>query len=83
MNGNILNVFENALRGDLSDYLFKNNNVKYISLWYNTSAAFSGKPEATGSITFKSDSLEGKKEFKGESIFDVLNQMYEFLKRLS
>lgn len=66
----------------ISDELFQNKNIKYISIFHITEAAFTHAPSTEGTITFESDGLEGKRCIKGSSIYDVLKQMMEFCKTI-
>lgn len=68
---------------NISDTLFNNSNIKYISLWYNSKAALTSLPESSGEITFRLFDTEGKKKFKGSNIIDILNQMKEFCETLN
>lgn len=66
----------------ISDELFQNKNIKYISIFHITEDAFTKAPSTEGTITFMSDGLEGKRCIKGSSIYDVLQQMMEFCKTI-
>lgn len=66
----------------ISDELFQNKNIKYISIFHVTRDAFTKAPSTEGTITFESDGLEGKRCIKGSSIYDVLKQMMEFCKMI-
>lgn len=66
----------------ISDELFQNKNIKYISIFHITRNAFTKAPSTEGTITFMSDGLEGKRCIKGSSIYDVLKQMMEFCKTI-
>lgn len=66
----------------ISDSLFNNDNVKYISIFHSTNAPFSHQPETEGEITFKTNDVEGVKKFKGTNIMDVIFQMTKFLESL-
>ena len=66
----------------ISDKLFNNKNVKYVSIFHKTDAAFSHRPETEGEITFVLNDMQGEKKFNGENIMEVLSQMAEFLESL-
>ena len=66
----------------ISDKLFNNKNVKYVSIFHRTDAAFSHRPETEGEITFVLNDMQGEKKFNGENIMEVLTQMAEFLESL-
>lgn len=66
----------------ISDELFQNKNIKYISIFHVTRDAFTKAPSTEGTITFMSDGLEGKRCITGSSIYDVLQQMMEFCKTI-
>ena len=66
----------------ISDKLFNNKNVKYVSIFHKTDAAFSHRPETEGEITFVLNDMQGEKKFNGENIMEVLAQMAEFLESL-
>ena len=66
----------------ISDKLFNNKNVKYVSIFHKTDAAFSNRPETEGEITFVLNDMQGEKKFNGENIMEVLTQMAEFLESL-
>ena len=66
----------------ISDKLFNNKNVKYVSIFHKTDAAFTHKPETAGEITFVFNDMQGEKKFKGENMMEVLAQMAEFLESL-
>ena len=66
----------------ISDSLFNNKNVKYVSIFHKTDAAFTHKPETEGEITFMLNDTQGEKKFKGENIMEVLTQMAKFLESL-
>ena len=66
----------------ISDKLFNNKNVKYVSIFHRTDAAFSHRPETEGEITFVFNDMQGEKKFNGENIMEVLTQMAEFLESL-
>ena len=66
----------------ISDKLFNNKNVKYVSIFHKTDAAFSHRPETEGEITFVLNDMQGEKKFNGENIMEVLTQMAEFLESL-
>ena len=66
----------------ISDELFQNKNIKYISIFHITKSAFTNAPSTEGTITFMSDGLEGKRCITGSSIYDVLKQMIEFCKTI-
>ena len=66
----------------ISDKLFNNKNVKYVSIFHKTDAAFSHRSETEGEITFVLNDMQGEKKFNGENIMEVLAQMTEFLKSL-
>lgn len=78
---NDLKIFGDTLP-NVSDELFNNANVKYVSLFHKTKDYFTKLPETTGEITFVTNNLEGKRKFEGKNIFDVISQMQEFLKTL-
>ena len=69
-------------RVSISDSLFSNKNVRYITMFHDTNAAFTHKPETKGEITFISNDVEGKKKFKGSNIMEVISQMAEFIDTL-
>lgn len=66
----------------ISDKLFNNKNVKYVSIFHRTDAVFSHRPETEGEITFVLNDMQGEKKFNGENIMEVLTQMAEFLESL-
>lgn len=66
----------------ISDKLFNNKNVKFVSIFHNTDDAFSHRPETEGEITFVLNDMKGEKKFSGENIMEVLSQMAEFLESL-
>ena len=66
----------------ISDKLFNNKNVKYVSIFHKADAAFSHRPETEGEITFVLNDMQGEKKFNGENIMEVLTQMAEFLESL-
>ena len=66
----------------ISDKLFNNKNVKYVSIFHKTDAAFSHRPETEGEITFVLNDMQGEKKFNGKNIMEVLSQMAEFLESL-
>lgn len=66
----------------ISDKLFNNKNVKYVSIFHKTDAAFSHRSETEGEITFVLNDMQGEKKFNGENIMEVLTQMAEFLESL-
>ena len=76
-----LDIFGNN-KVSISDSLFNNKNVKYVSIFHKTDAAFTHKPETEGEITFVLNDMQGAKKFNGENIMEVLAQMTEFLKSL-
>ena len=76
-----LDIFGNN-KVTISDYLFNNKNVKYVSIFHKTDAAFTHKPETEGEITFMLDDTQGEKKFNGKNIMEVLTQMIEFLNSL-
>ena len=78
---NILKLFGDT-NVSISDTLFNNKNVKYVSIFHKTDAAFTHKPETEGEITFVLNDMQGEKKFNGENIMEVLTQMAEFLESL-
>ena len=76
-----LDIFGNN-KVTIYDYLFNNKNVKYVSIFHKTDAAFTHKTETEGEITFMLNDMQGEKKFNGENIMEVLIQMVEFLKSL-
>ena len=76
-----LNIFGNT-KVSISDSLFNNKNVQYVSIFHRTDSVFTHKPETEGEITFILDDMQGKKKFKGENIMEVLTQMSEFIETL-
>ena len=76
-----LDIFGNN-KVTISDYLFNNRNVKYVSIFHKTDAAFTHRPETEGEITFILNDTQGEKKFKGENIMEVLTQMAKFLESL-
>ena len=66
----------------ISDKLFNNKNVKFVSIFHKTDAAWSHRPETEDEITFVLNDMQGEKKFKGENIMEVLSQMAEFLESL-
>ena len=76
-----LDIFGNN-KVSISDSLFNNKNVKYVSIFHKTDAAFTHKPETEGEITFVLNDMQGAKKFNGENIMEVLAQMTEFIKSL-
>lgn len=66
----------------VSDYLFNSENVKRVTLYHVTDAAFTHKPETRGEIIFISDDVEGTKKFKGSNIMEVIAQMTKFLETI-
>ena len=66
----------------ISDSLFNNENIKYVSIFHKTDSAFTHKPETEGEITFVTNDVEGVKKFKGDNIMQVISQMTEFLETL-
>lgn len=66
----------------ISDELFQNKNIEYISIFHVTRDAFTKAPSTEGTITFMSDGLEGKRCIKGSSIYNVIKQMMEFCKTI-
>ena len=57
---NILKLFGDT-NVSISDTLFNNKNVKYVSIFHNTCDCISKRPETTGSITFiKGELFSGK-----------------------
>lgn len=48
----------------ISDSLFNSENVKYITIFHDTNAAFTHMPETKGEITFIYNDVEGTKKFK-------------------
>lgn len=76
-----LDIFGNN-KVTISDYLFNNRNVKYVSIFHKTDAAFTHRPETEGEITFILNDTQGEKKFKGKNIMEVLTQMIKFLESL-
>ena len=75
---NILKLFGDT-NVSISDTLFNNKNVKYVSIFHNTCDCISKRPETTGSITFIKDDMEGEKKFVGKNIMEVISKMVEFI----
>ena len=75
---NILKLFGDT-NVSISDTLFNNKNVKYVSIFHNTCDCISKRPETTGSITFIKDDMEGEKKFTGKNIMEVISKMVEFI----
>lgn len=76
-----LEIFGNN-KVSISDSLFNNKNVKYVSIFHMTDDGFTNKHETEGKITFVLNDMQGEKKFNGENIMEVLAQMAEFLKSL-
>lgn len=72
---NLLPLFGIENPNVISDELFQNKNIKYISIFHVMRDAFTKAPSTEGTITFISDGLEGKRCITGNSIYDVLKQM--------
>lgn len=75
---NILKLFGDT-NVSISDTLFNNKNVKYVSIFHNTCDCISKRPETTGSITFIKGDMEGQKKFVGKNIMEVISKMVEFI----
>ena len=50
----------------ISDKLFNNKNVKYVSIFHMTDDGFGNKHETEGKITFVLNDIQGEKKFNGE-----------------
>ena len=66
----------------ISDSLFNSKNIEYIHVFYVKEEAFTRKPEARGEIVFISNEVEGRKQFKGSSIMEIIAHMAEFIDTL-
>ena len=76
---NILKLFGDT-NVSISDTLFNNKNVKYVSIFHNTCDCISKRPETTSSITLLKGDMEGKNKFAGKNIMEVISKMVEFIK---
>ena len=81
LNMGYLEIFGNN-KVAISDKLFNNKNVKYVSIFHMTDDGFGNKHETEGKITFVLNDIQGEKKFNGENIMEVLAQMAEFLESL-
>lgn len=66
----------------ISDTLFNNKNIKYVSIFHKTCEVITKKPETTGTITFMVDDMEGEKKFIGKNVMEVITQMAKFIETL-
>lgn len=66
----------------ISDDLFNNSNIRKIHITFQTKEFPHNTPGTWGFIEFNKDDTEGKRNFKGKTILDVLKQMMEFCKTI-
>lgn len=68
----LLRLFGSDKPNIISDELFKNSNIEYISIFHKTCDYFTEQPETEGIIKFSSGSVDGERSFNGNNITEVL-----------